>query len=146
MGHQTLMHAQYYSGLLLSVVLLTTGCVHTNIEAPGATGRVVDHDTKQPVYGSHVSRVNGGIAIPGSPNDYGHLAVTKTTKDGRFDLPPERFTTVLDIYTGNPDSMWGDFTIAAPGYASRRVEGLAFPRRRWRVDLGQIELEKYNSN
>lgn len=132
--------------LLLLVAAWGTGC-HTSIYAPGATGRVLDATTYQPVVGARITRPaikgwnyssTGNFRPPaGVPS-----CIAVTGKHGDFNLPPALHTEVAVMYLPNPYSITGSFNVTAEGYVTNELSGIATSRTSWRTELGEIWLRR----
>jgi hypothetical protein len=130
--------------LVLLLACLTTGC-YTNIYAPGAVGKVVDAETGAPVRGAHITRpqLQGGF-VGGAfvPSEGLPAATVVSDKSGRFDLGPSTRTVIAFMYSHNPKSIAGSFTISADGYTTNELQGVASSHNRWRVHLRSVLLKK----
>jgi hypothetical protein len=132
--------------ILLLVAACAAGC-HTSVYAPGATGRILDAVTYQPVVGARVTRP----AIKGwrysstgtfRPPEGVPSSIVVANKRGDFDLPPAVHTQVAFMYLPNPYSITGSFNVTAEGYVTNELSGIATSRTSWRTELGQILLRK----
>lgn len=129
---------------VLMALLFVTGC-YTCTQAPGATGKVVDAVTHEPVRGAEVTRpsiAGGPGGRPGLPADGLPAASVATDRNGRFNLPPATHTQIASMYLHNPPSISGTFLITAPGYGTNEVGGVARSHGLWRADLGDVPLRK----
>jgi hypothetical protein len=126
---------------LLALCGSLTGC-YTFTEAPGAVGRVVDADTGRPVRGAHITRLPvEGFPIHFPPEGLPATAVISDSR-GHFNLPPATHAQIAIMYLHNPKSMTGSFFVAADGYETNTLNGLATSRSFWRADLGKVELKR----
>jgi hypothetical protein len=130
--------------LFLSLLPFLTGC-YTNIQAPGAAGKVVDADTGAAVRSARVTRhpitgrFVGGAFVPSE----GIPATTiLSDKSGHFDLAPTTHTQIAFMYLHNPKSISGSFLVSADGYGTNELHGIATSRSLWRVDLGRVLLKR----
>ena len=128
--------------LLLLVAACVTGC-HTNVYAPGATGRVLDAVTQQPVIGARITRpaIKGwDYSSTGThrPPEGLPACTVVSDKRGDFDLPPAVRTQVAFMFSPNPYSITGSFYVSADGYATNELNGTGSSRTSWRAELGQI--------
>ena len=118
--------------------MFVTGC-YTEYHAPGAVGRVIDSSTGAPVRGARVTR----LTVSSPPYLSTIPAVTVTSdKTGAFILPPDFRTVIRFMYLRNPKGLSGTFTVLADGYATNELRGTATSRTFWRVELGEIELQR----
>lgn len=129
---------------LIFMLLLLTGC-YTYIQAPGATGKVIDAETGAPVRHARVTRppVASGLARGVIVRPEGIPVTTSfSDKSGHFNLAPAMHPQIAFMYLRNPKTVSGLFLISADGYATNEVRGTATSRDLWRVDLGKVGLKK----
>jgi hypothetical protein len=123
---------------LLPVTLLfaclLTGCAFKRVvEVPGASGRVVDASTSQPVAGVAVTR---------------HAVKWKTVlsdTDGRFSVKPVaglRCHTIFPPAFVGPYHVTGNVEFIAPGYETRVITNRAMFLDFEPLDLATIELRQ----
>ena len=123
---------------LVMIVLATTlaGCFPMHFtEFPGASGRVVDATTSNPVSGAQVA-----VALSSPERNSGPKSAV-TDSGGIFSIPPEKH---WGIYIIPMDFLgfFGKVTVSAPGYASVERDIRSSPVGPETTTYGDITLEK----
>jgi hypothetical protein len=128
---------------ILLQTLVLSGC-YTEIHAPGATGKIVDAESGQPVQGAHITRPFIERGFHGGTLIYEELpsATALSAKTGYFNLNPAKEPKIAFMHLRNPESLSGTFVVTADGYATNEVDGIATRRTLWRVDLGTVILRR----
>ncbi len=135
-------------GILLLVAACATGCrFHTTVYAPGATGRVLDAATYQPVIGARITRPaikgsNYSLSGTHRPPEGLPSRMVRSNKRGDFDLPPADKTQFGLMFSPNPYNLAGSFYVSAEGYATNELSGIGSARISWRAELGTILLQR----
>ena len=124
--------------MLLLLTFCTGGC-YTYVHAPGATGRVIDAETRAPIKGACITRPAMWSQRTGRPNGLPSVTIVSDQR-GYFELPPSQCTKFAPIIWPNPYSMTASFIVSEEGYATNVLEGVATSRISWRSEFADIAL------
>jgi hypothetical protein len=133
--------------ILIVLTTFVAGCC-TYTEAPGARGKVLDRQTRASLRGALITRksVRGALyGTSGMDRNVSQASSTQAGKSGAFDLRPVLHTQIGFMHRRNPERIQGLFLVKADGYDVHEVNGYATSRSRWRVNFGDIFLDRMSA-